>query len=411
MAKKQMSRRSFITSSVTGIAAASIIGVTKNTMALPQEQKASQESSKKIIYRKLGKTDIEIPIVNMGVMNTLDPELVRKSYELGVRHFDTSSAYMRGKNEEMVGGVIKEMNIRDKVIIGTKIYIPHQQRPTLSENEAKAEALKIANESLARLQTDYVDILYLHNVSDLNWLNNKGIIEALQQMKEQKKTRYIGFTTHLNMPLLINDAIKNGIYEVIETAYNYSFSDWDEYKTVLKDAASRGIGLIAMKTQCKQPWYMQNSTESIQKFYKGEILHTALLKWVLRHDFITCAIPGYTSFKELEEDLSVMYDLEYTPGEQKFLESRNVQLALSGVCRQCAECLPSCPKGVDIPELIRTHMYAASYSNFHEARDTISQIPKEKGIQTCASCNTCKAKCVRNVNIPRRIDELKLIYA
>jgi predicted aldo/keto reductase-like oxidoreductase len=410
MAKKQMSRRSFITSSVTGIAAASIIGVTKNTMALPQEQKGAQESSKKIIYRKLGKTDIEIPIVNMGVMNTLDPELVRKSYELGARHFDTSSAYMRGKNEEMLGGVIKEMNIRDKVIIGTKIFIPEQQRSQLSESEAKAEALKIAGESLARLKTDYVDILYLHNVSDLNWLNNKGIIEALQQLKDQKKTRCIGFTTHRNMPLLVNDAATKDIFDVIEIAYNYSFSDWGEYQTSVRKAASKGIGLIAMKTQCKQPWYMQNSTESIQKFYEGQILHTALLKWVLRHDFITCAIPGYTSFKELEEDLSVMHSLEYTAEEQKFLESRNVQLALSGVCRQCTKCLPTCPKGVDIPELLRTHMYAASYSNFHEARNTINQIPKEKGLLACSSCDNCKAKCVRNVNIPHKIDELKLIY-
>jgi hypothetical protein len=410
MANKQISRRSFIKSSVSGIAAASIIGVTKTTMAAPQEQKAAKDASKKIIYRRLGKTDIEMPIVNMGVMNTLDPELVRRSYELGVRHFDTSNWYMRGKNEEMIGGVIKEMNIRDKVIIGTKAFIPEQQRSQLSESEAKTEILKIAGESLARLKTDYVDILYLHNVSDLNWLNNKGVIEALQQLKEQKKARYIGFTSHRNMPLLVNDAAMKDIYDVIEIAFNYSFSDWDEYKTSLKTAASKGIGLIAMKTQCKQQWYMEGSTESVQKFYKGEILHTALLKWVLKHDFITCAIPGYTSFKEMEEDLSVMYDLEYTAEEQKFLESRNVQLALSGVCRQCARCLPTCPKGVDIPGLMRTHMYATSYSNFYEARDTINQIPREKGILACSSCNTCKAKCVRNGNIPRKIDELKLIY-
>ncbi len=99
-------------------------------------------------------------------------------------------------------------------------------------------------------------------------------------------------------------------------------------------------------------------------------MNTALLKWVLRHPFITTAVPGFQTFQELEEDLSVAYNLDYTAEEKKFLEDRNVKLALGGVCAQCYACTADCPRGVDIPLLMRAHMYAACYANFHESRTT-----------------------------------------
>jgi len=58
--------------------------------------------------------------VSMGVMNADVPGILRRSYELGIRHFDTAAVYQNGRNEEMVGIVIKEMGIRDKVVISTK---------------------------------------------------------------------------------------------------------------------------------------------------------------------------------------------------------------------------------------------------------------------------------------------------
>ena len=60
----------------------------------------------------------------MGVMNADNPALVKRSFEMGVRHFDTASGYQKGRNEEMLGSVIKELKVRDQVIIATKIPRP-----------------------------------------------------------------------------------------------------------------------------------------------------------------------------------------------------------------------------------------------------------------------------------------------
>jgi len=105
----------------------------------------------------------------------------------------------------------------------------------------------------------------------------------------------------------------------------------------------------------------------------------------------------------------VAYTLEYTEEEKQFLQDRNVKLSL-GYCHQCQRCVPTCLKGVDIPTLMRTHMYATCYGNFYQARDAFESIPKAKGLNLCTTCGSCQAKCANQINIQKRIEELKLIY-
>jgi heterodisulfide reductase subunit C len=111
----------------------------------------------------------------------------------------------------------------------------------------------------------------------------------------------------------------------------------------------------------------------------------------------------------MEEDFSVAYDLDYTPEEKTYLEDKNVKLSL-GYCTQCDDCLASCPQNADIPDLMRTHMYAACYGNLYQARATLEEIPRGKRLDACSMCDTCEAKCAHGINIGNRIDELKSLY-
>jgi hypothetical protein len=179
----------------------------------------------------------------------------------------------------------------------------------------------------------------------------------------------------------------------------------------MKYAASKGIGMIAMKTQCQQDWYKHDLPAETQKFYEGSIMHSALLKWVLRHDLITTAVPGFTTFEQLQADVEVAYNLEYSQDEVKFLEDHNVKLAIQSVCRFCGDCKGTCPHDVDIPSLMRTHMYAASYGNLHMTRSTLSGIENGKGLKACDGCEECVAQCRNSVQIAGRLKELKVMMA
>ena len=138
------------------------------------------------------------------------------------------------------------------------------------------------------------------------------IISALKELKDQGKIRFPAFSSHADWPDLLNAAVDHGFYDVALLSFNYSMSQDDRFISAIKNASAKGVGIIAMKTQCQQEWYKQNLPTETQKFYEGVIMHAALLKWVLRHEEITTAVPGFSTFEQLQTDIRVAYNLEYT---------------------------------------------------------------------------------------------------
>ncbi len=410
-ASRPMSRRTFVSGSLATLGAVSALGASSlgKSPAASAPSQAAASPATGLITRPLGRTGLKLPIVNMGVMNADNPDLVRKSYELGIRHFDTASSYWRGRNEEMVGRVIADLKARDQVVIATKMAIPPDQRRNLSPAELKAAFLKQLDGSLKRLQSDYVDILYIHDVSAVEDLGRAGFQEALRQAKKDGKARFIGFSTHQNMAAVVDEAAKTGFYEVLLVSFNFGFVDWAALGGSFRAAADQGIGLIAMKTQCMQDWYKNEMPAEIRARYEGTIVQTAALKWVLRHEFISCAVPGFTNFSQLEEDMTVARNLAYTPQEEKFLADRQVRLAMTR-CLQCGRCEPTCPRGADVPTLMRAHMYLG-YPNVLQARLTLDGLAGEKGLKACGSCASCAAVCAGNVPVGRRVRDLREIFA
>lgn len=407
--KRKLDRREFFSKALAGAGAAAVLGPFGRPRTLAAQAAAAPLGP--LVTRPLGKTGITLPVVNMGVMNADNPELVRRAYELGIRHFDTAAGYQRGRNEEMVGRVLEELKARDKAVIATKVALPPPMRASASAADLKAAFIKTFEGSLKRLRTDYVDMLYIHDVSQVEDLTRAGFVDALSELKAQKKARFVGFSTHENMGPCLDEAVRGGFYEVVLVAFNYALAENAALRRSLEGAAAKGIGLIAMKTQCMQSWYKEMLSPDEQALYGGSIHQTAVLKWVLQHPFIHCAVPGFTTYRELEEDFSVARDLTFTPEEKKFLADRKVKLALAqSACVRCGDCLATCPAGVDTRSLMRAHMYLR-YPNVFEARETLGGLPSGRGLDACLSCDSCRARCRGRIDIGGRIDQLKLHFA
>ncbi|MFP4059647.1 MAG: aldo/keto reductase [Bacteroidales bacterium] len=401
---KKNSRRNFIRNS-TGFLAG---GIFNFNMLHERANLTLKPGRNKLLTRKLGKTGIEVPVVSMGVMNADNPNLVKEAWNRGIRHFDTAWYYQRGNNERMIGKALKELKVnREDVIIATKILLGNGAQDVPEGREAKELFLERFQESLDRLQMDYIDILYYHSVFTLEQINNPYILEAFTELKEGGKIKATGFSSHANWPDLVKDATDKGFYDVLLLSYNYSMHQNEESLAALQYAHEKGVGLIAMKTQCQQSWYKSVLPADMQKFYEGKIMHTALLKWVMQHEMFATSVPGFTTFQQLDEDMQVAISLDYTEEEKEFLTNQQVLAAIDSNCRFCGKCVPSCPNTVDIPSLMRIHMYAASYGNVFMAGITNKEIPAGKGLDACAVCRECVAGCVNSVPLASRIEELK----
>jgi predicted aldo/keto reductase-like oxidoreductase len=403
--KGDLTRRGFISRSLAGVAAVGAAGIAPS-FALAEEKEAEEVAGVDILYRELGKTGLKMPIVSMGVMNANNPELIGASYDLGVRMFDTAARYQFGRNEQMVGEAVSELGIRDKVMIATKEWRP-AQREGMTAAEAKDKFIKLTEGSLKRLKTDYVDIVYIHSIHNVEELDEEGAFSAMEQLKKDGKVRASGISTHESMAEVINKVVDDKLCDVVLTSINVSMAGDAELLKAIDRAAGAGIGVVAMKTQAGGR-RLPNQASLTE--YDNATVNQAMLKWVLRNESITTAIPGYTNLEHMGEDFAVAHGLEFTEDEKRFLADNELQLGL-GFCRQCRMCMATCPMGADVPALMRTHMYVAQYGNLCEARAALDEVPAGRGIEACRSCNTCAAACSNSVDIGYRIQDLKALLA
>ncbi len=157
-------RRDFLKKTAAGIVGAAIAPSFFDTGRA--ETPAEPKKTRNFVRRTLGKTGLELPVVSMGVMNADNPELVRAALDAGIVYLDTAHYYQRGRNEEMIGEVIKGRP-RDSFVIAHQGagVAPRPQDGALHEPEATAGPfIEKFETSLKRLGLDHVEILYLHNV-------------------------------------------------------------------------------------------------------------------------------------------------------------------------------------------------------------------------------------------------------
>jgi predicted aldo/keto reductase-like oxidoreductase len=393
MSNKGMSRREFLKSSAAGVGA--LIFLPAGQERIGKSMFAQKRDPGKFPHRILGKTGLRLPAITMGVMNSDNPNLIRAALDAGMKHVDTAHAYMRGKNEEVIGEVLKGRS-RDSFFISTKVALPRNETTGLYEEGAtEAAFLSRLDISLKRLGLDYVDILHHHGVWKKEAVLHEPIVKALEKAKRDGKARFVGISTHRNEPETIQAAIDSKFYEVVLTAYNFRQKHQEEMKKAVAAAAAAGLGVIGMKT-------MGGSPRSNYGAGREPENAKAALKWVLQDPNVHMIIAGFTAFDELELDLQIMEDMSLTKKEKAYLE-RAISAA-SLYCQGCAQCVAACRQNLPIPDLMRAYMYLHGYGNTGAARDLLSSL--RLPAQVCGDCGSCPVQCVSGFPISARIRDV-----
>jgi predicted aldo/keto reductase-like oxidoreductase len=379
-AESNLKRRSFLKWGAAGLA-----GLCVKPGAAARSAGAvlpASAAGRRVVTRTLGRTGLRLPIVSLGVMNSNNPNLVQAALDKGIVLLDTSSDYQRGTNEVMIGEVVKDRP-RDSYIIATKVVV----LPTTAEYIENVEA------SLRRLNLDHVDILYVHAAGSRSDVLFEPVLKALDKLKKDGKTRFVGVSTHGHEPEVIRAAVEGRFHDVVLTAYNFRQDHGEDVRAAVAEAARAGLGVVAMKTLAGRYWDKQR-TQPINT--------RAALKWVLNDPNVTTAIPGMTTFDQLEDDLSVMADLPLTDQERRDLR---LNPSSSGLyCQQCGRCLPACREKLPLPALMRGYMYAFGYQNLGAAYDLVTKLDLPES--PCLTCSTCDVRCVKGIDVADRVKDV-----
>jgi len=267
-----------------------------------------------MIRRKLGRSSLEISEVSFGCMSLGDDEkenifLLHKALELGINYFDTADLYQHGKNEETLGKAFKDK--RDKVIIASKAG--NQWRADGSGwdwNPRKDYILSCADNSLKRLQTDYIDLFQLHGgtIED----NIDETIDAFEILVKAGKIRYYGISSI--RPNVIREYIKRS--NIVSVMMQYSLLDRRPEEECLQILHDNHIGVLARGSLAKgllagKPAtpYLNYSTDQVQEMAqavksisgKARTAAQTAIHYVLANSAITSAVTGIRTKEQLEE--------------------------------------------------------------------------------------------------------------
>ncbi|WP_336002850.1 aldo/keto reductase [Acinetobacter pittii] len=191
--------------------------------------------------RKLG--ELEVSAIGMGCMGLSfglgeaktkqkGISLIRKAYEEGITFFDTAEAYGPYTNEELVGEALKP--IRDQVIIATKFGMISD----IGINSRPENIRKVCEESLKRLQTDYIDLFYQHRV-DPN-VPIEDVAGTIQELVKEGKVKYFG----LSQASAVTIRKAHQIFPVTAVQNQYSLWTREPEKDVLPVCEELGIGFV-----------------------------------------------------------------------------------------------------------------------------------------------------------------------
>ncbi len=382
-----INRRGFLKRGITG--AAGIVALSPSIVSA-----ATSGQQQDIIYRTLGRTGMKVPVISFGVMRSDNPNLCKAAYEKGIKLFDTANVYLNGNSETMLGNILTTYP-RSSYYIATKVKPAGVDREGLPTNQTTPEAfLETFNVSLARLKMDYVDILYVHDISNPELLEYKPIINTVKNLKKQGKIKYMGFSTHRNEPVVIEAAAATNNWDVILTAYNFKQTYTSELNSAIKKAAQSGIGIVAMKTMAGGGFLDKEKTKPINS--------TAALKWVLSNPDVTTTIPGMTDFDQLDLNVKILADITLTDSEKQDIIAAADEKGL--FCTGCAKCLAECPLNLPVPDLMRAYMYAYGYSNPAMAHSLLSELGT--GDNPCRDCDSCLVGCTKNFDVREKIADI-----
>lgn len=205
-----------------------------------------------MLYNRFGRTELQMPVFSCGGMRyqykwqDVKPEeipldnqenleaVIRRAVELGINHIETARGY--GTSEMQLGKILPQFP-REQLIVQTKVSpVPDPQ-----------EFRKTFEKSLAYLQLDYVDLFGLHGINNAEvWdltIREGGCLEVAKQLQSEGKIRFIGFSTHAPLEIILQ-AINTNQFDYVNLHWYY-INQWNWPAIAAANKLDMGVFIIS----------------------------------------------------------------------------------------------------------------------------------------------------------------------
>jgi aryl-alcohol dehydrogenase-like predicted oxidoreductase len=282
-------------------------------------------------YRTLGKSGLQISEVSFGCMSLkgTDAEnarLLHQAQEAGINYFDTADLYGGGENEKTVGLAFKGR--RDKVLLATKVGNQLRADGGWDWNPRKSYILAAVDESLQRLQTDYLDLYQLHGGTLDDPIGET--IEAFELLKQQGKIRHYGISSI--RPNVIREYVHRS--QLVSVMMQYSLLDRRPEEASLDLLQENDIGVL-VRGSYAQGLLLNKAPAPYLNYTAAEVARAAAAirqvagtgrtaaqiagRLVLDHPAVTSVVVGIRNPEQLAEALGLAQAGPLQEGEASLL--------------------------------------------------------------------------------------------
>jgi 1-deoxyxylulose-5-phosphate synthase len=309
-------------------------------------------------YRRLGNSGLRVSRIALGCMSFGDTSrgfsewslgyddarpFFQQAVELGVTFWDTANVYGFGSSEEIVGRALQKYSRREDIVLATKVHFRMHDGPGGSGLSRKAIMEQI-DASLARLDTDYVDLYQIHRLDPETPVEET--MEALHDVVKAGKARYIGASSmwawQFSKMQYVADL--HGWTRFVSMQDQYNLMQREEEREMFGLLADQGVGSIPYtplaKGRLARPWGEHTQrfdvdpvgrrfdidsdrpiVDAVQKIAeaRGIPMAQVALAWVLKNPVVTAPIVGPTKPHHLSDAVAAL-DVHLTDDEIRALE-------------------------------------------------------------------------------------------
>lgn len=349
----------------------------------------------------LGLGAMRLPVVDgddQKIDEAATAEMVEYALKSGINYFDTAWGYHNGNSEIVMGKTLKKYP-RESFYLASKF--PGYDL----NNMPKVE--EIFEKQLEKCQVDYFDFYLFHNVCEMNidgYLDEKyGIFEYLMKQKENGRIRHLGFSAHGSYDVIKRFLEAYGEHlEFCQLQINYI--DWEfqsaKEKVELLKEYHIPVWVMEPLRGGKLAALPEKEAEKLRSLRADEGIPAWAFRFLQSIPEVTMILSGMSNMEQLRDNIHT-FETERPLNKEEMTTLLDIAYRMSnGVpCTACHYCTSHCPKGIEIPAMIKLYNEHIFTGGGFIAPMALKAVPEEKQPSACIGCRSCEAVCPQQIKV------------